>query len=335
MRKRVFVGILLLGLVVALSAVSAIAGEKKVIKVSIGVNDVHPLTVSMKKFGEVIASRTGGRYDVQVYPNAQLGDDVRATEAVRAGQLEMTPPTTSPLTGLSKELAVFDLPFLFPDAPTAWKVLDGPFGQRMLDGMAAKNLKALGFYENGFRQLSNSVREVKSPADVKGMKIRTMENPIHLAAWRALGANPTPMPFSEVFTALQQKTIDGQENPIPVIYLQKLYEVQKYTTLTGHIYSPFIVLMNLKLWESLPPGYQKIFMEAYVIGRDLLRQLNKEAADTQIAKLREAGMTVTELTPAQLKLFQDAVQPVYSQFEDRIGKQLIAEIRAEIQKASK
>jgi tripartite ATP-independent transporter DctP family solute receptor len=335
MRKRVLVELLVLALIVALSAISATAGEKKVIKVSIGVNEVHPLTVGMKKFGEVVASKTDGRYDVQVYPNAQLGDDIRATEAVRAGQLEMTPPTTSPLSGLSKELAVFDLPFLFPDSPTAWKVLDGPFGQRMLDGMASKNLKALGFWENGFRQLSNSVREVKSPADVKGMKIRTMENPIHLAAWRALGANPTPMPFSEVFTALQQKTIDGQENPIPVIYLQKLYEVQKYTTLTGHIYSPFIVLMNLKLWESLPKEDQAVFMEANIVGRDLVRQLNKEAAETQIAKLRQAGMTVTELTPAQLKLFQDAVQPVYKQFEDRIGKQLIEEIHAEIQKASK
>ncbi len=335
MGKRVFVGVLALAVIAAVAVVPAAAGEKKVIKVSIGVNDVHPLTVSMKKFGEIVAEKTGGRYDVQVYPNAQLGDDIRATEAVRAGQLEMTPPTTSPLTGLSKELAVFDLPFLFPDAPTAWKVLDGPFGQRMLDGMASKNLKALGFWENGFRQLSNSVREVKSPADVKGLKIRTMENPIHLAAWRALGANPTPMPFSEVFTALQQKTIDGQENPIPVIYLQKLYEVQKFTTLTGHIYSPFIVLMNLKLWESLPAADQKIFMEAEAIGRENLRRLNKEAADTQIDKLRQAGMTVTALTPAQLKAFQDAVQPVYKQFEDRIGKQLIDELRAEIQKAAK
>jgi len=331
MRKGL--AIVLMGTVLAALWIGmAVAGEKKIIRISNGVNDVHPAVLGGKKFKEVVEAKLGSKYEIQVYANAQLGDDVRATESVRAGQLEMVVPSTSPLTGLNKDLMVFDLPFLFPNSIVANKVLQGPIGVRLLDSMSPKGLKALAYWENGFRQLSNSVREVKSPADVKGLKIRTMENPMHLAAWRALGANPTPMPFSEVFTAMQQKTIDGQENPVVVIYLQKFNEVQKYVTLTGHIYTPFLLLMNQKLWDGMPADDQKVFMEGAVAGREYILQLNREMTDTQIKKLREAGMTITELTPQQLKAFQDAVQPVYTQFEERIGKKLVDEIRAEVKK---
>ena len=335
MARRTVMSLLVLALLAALPAGMAFAGEaKKIIRISNGVNDVHPAVLGAKKFKEVVESKVGARYEIQVYANAQLGDDVRATESVRAGTLEMVIPSTSPLTGLSKELMVFDLPFLFPNSQVATKVLYGPVGQRILDSMSSKGLKGLAYWENGFRQLSNSVREVKSPADIKGLKIRTMENPLHLAAWKALGANPTPMPFSEVFTAMQQKTIDGQENPVVVIYLQKFNEVQKYVTLTGHIYTPFLLLMNQKLWDGMSAEDQKAFMDGAIAGRDYVLQLNKEMTDTQIKKLREFGMTVTELTPQQLKVFQDAVQTVYTQFEDRIGKSLVDEIRAEVKKAS-
>ncbi len=325
--------IVLMGTVLAALWVGmAVAGEKKIIRISNGVNDVHPAVLGSKKFKEVVEAKLGSKYEIQVYANAQLGDDVRATESVRAGQLEMVVPSTSPLTGLNKDLMVFDLPFLFPNSIVANKVLQGPVGVRLLDSMSPKGLKALAYWENGFRQLSNSVREVKSPADVKGLKIRTMENPLHLAAWRALGANPTPMPFSEVFTAMQQKTIDGQENPVVVIYLQKFNEVQKYVTLTGHIYTPFLLLMNQQLWDGMPADDQKVFMEGAVAGREYILQLNREMTDAQIKKLREAGMTITELTPQQLKTFQDAVQTVYTQFEERIGKKLVDEIRGEVKK---
>ena len=324
-----------LAVLVLLPAGIVTAGEaKKIIRISNGVNDVHPAVLGAKKFKEVVESKVGARYEIQVYANAQLGDDVRATESVRAGTLEMVIPSTSPLTGLSKELMVFDLPFLFPSSQVATKVLYGTVGRRILDSMSSKGLKGLAYWENGFRQLSNSVREVKSPADIKGLKIRTMENPLHLAAWKALGANPTPMPFSEVFTAMQQKTIDGQENPVVVIYLQKFNEVQKYVTLTGHIYTPFLLLMNQKLWDGMSAEDQKAFMDGANAGRDHVLQLNKEMTDTQIKKLREFGMTVTDLTPQQLKVFQDAVQPVYTQFEDRIGKSLLDEMRAAVRQAS-
>ena len=241
---------------------------KKVIRISIGLNEVHPEFLGLKKFKEEVDKKLPGKYDIQLYANAQLGDDVKTTEAARMGNLEMTGPSSSPLTGIVKELGVFDLPFLFPNTTVAYTVMDGPAGQKLLDMMEAKGLKGLAYWENGFRHLTNSAHEVKTPEDVKGLKIRVMQNPIHLATWKALGANPTPMPFSELFTAMQQKTVDGQENPIPTIYLSKYNEVQKYVTLTGHVYTPHILIISKKVWDGMPKDDQTVFQEAAYVARD-------------------------------------------------------------------
>ena len=312
----------------------AAATGKKVIRISIGLNEVHLEYLGLKKFKEEIDKKLPGKYDIQLYANAQLGDDVKTTEAVRMGNLEMTGPSSSPLTGIVKELGVFDLPFLFPSTEIAYKVMDGPAGQQLLDKMEEKGLKGLAYWENGFRHLTNSAREVKSPEDVKGLKIRVMQNPIHLATWKALGANPTPMPFSELFTAMQQKTVDGQENPIPTIYLSKYSEVQKFVTLTGHVYTPHILIIGKKLWDSLPKEDQKVFQQAAYDARDHVRKVSKEMNDSQTAKLKEAGMTVTVLTPAQLKAFQDVVKPVYDEYTEKIGKSTVDSILAEVKKVS-
>jgi tripartite ATP-independent transporter DctP family solute receptor len=227
---------------------------------------------------------------------------------------------------------VFDLPFLFANTKVAYAVLDGPSGQKILDKLEAKGLKGLAYWENGFRDVTNSVREIKTPADCKGLKIRTMENPIHLAAWKALGANPSPMPFSEVFTAMQQKTIDGQENPIPTIWASKFYEVQKYCTLTGHVYTPHILLIGKALWDKLPSEDQKIFQQAAYTARDHVRAVSAKMNSEEVDLLRKAGMKVTVLTPRQLKAFQDAEKPVYEQFADKIGRETLNDIMAAIAK---
>jgi TRAP-type transport system periplasmic protein len=309
--------------------------EKKIIKVSIGLNEQHPEYLALQEFKKEVEAKTNGRYEVQVYANAQLGDDVKATESVRMGTLEMTGPSSSPLSGISPELMVFDLPFLFPNTEIAYKVLDGPVGQRLLDSLSAKGLKGLAYYENGFRHVTNSVRAIKTPADTKGLKIRTMENPIHLATWKALGASPTPMPFSEVFTAMQQHTIDGQENPVPTNYLQKFHEVQKHMTLSGHVYTPHLILMSQKIWDTMSKEDQKIFQDAANKGKEHVRKISKELNESLTKKLEEEGMTVTKLTPEQLKAFQDAVKPVYDEFDDKIGVNLVKEILAEVEKYSK
>jgi len=308
----------------------AAAKPATVLKISNGINEAHPTYLACKEFEKIVESKLPGKYDVQVYANAQLGDDVRATEAVRMGTLEMVATSASPLTGLVPEFNVFDLPFIVTSEKAADAIYDGPIGAKLAALLEPKGIKLLSYYENGFRQLTNSVREVKSPADLKGLKIRTMQNPIHLAAWRALGANPTPMPFSEVFTAMQQKTIDGQENPIPTIYLSKFYEVQKYVTLTGHVYGPHILLINKKMFDSFPAEDQKIILEAAQASAKFQRETNRKMNRDFIAELKKAGMVVTELTPEQLKAFQEAVKPVYDEWIPKIGKDLVAEFQATV-----
>lgn len=306
------------------------APARKVIKISIGLNEDSHEYQGLNKFKEEIEKNTDGRYRVQLYANAQLGDDVKAVEALLAGTLEMTVPSTSPLTGLSQELGVFDLPFLFPDAATAYKVLDGPVGQKILDNLAARGVVGLAYWDNGFRHLTNSVREIRTPADVKGLKIRTMQNPVHLAAWEALGADPVPMPFSELFAAMQTRKIDGQENPVPTIYQQKFVEVQKYCTLTGHIYTPFVVLISKKVWDGMPPGDQAIFRAAALAARDHERLVSAAMNSSQVEQLRQQGMTVTALSPEQLKAFRDAVAPATARFADQIGQDIVQAVQDEV-----
>jgi tripartite ATP-independent transporter DctP family solute receptor len=329
--KKTVVFILTLGFVIGLVAGQALA-QPKVIKISNGINEFHPSYLAGKKFGEIVEAKLPGKYNVQVYANAQLGDDVRATEAVRMGTLEMVTTSASPLTGLVPEFNVFDLPFIVPSEKAADAIYDGPIGAKLAAALELKGIKLLAYYENGFRQLTNSVRSVKSPADLKGLKIRTMQNPIHLEAFRAMGANPTPMPFSEVFTALQQKTIDGQENPIPTIWLSKFYEVQKYISLTGHIYGPHITLIGKKLWDSLPSGDQKVFAEAAKESAIYQRALNRKMNKDFVENLKKAGAIVNELTPAQRQVFKDAVAQVYINWEPKIGKAMMDEFRATVEK---
>ena len=327
--KRTWILMVVLLAVVALATGNAFA-QAKILKVSNGVNEQHPSYVAAQKMGEIIKAKLPGKYEVQVYANAQLGDDVRATEGVRMGTLEMVCTSASPLTGLVPEFNVFDLPFIVTSYKAADAIYDGPVGAKLAAALEPKGIKLLAYYENGFRQLTNSVREVKAPADLKGLKVRTMQNPIHLEAFRAMGANPTPMPFSEVFTALQQKTIDGQENPIPTIWLSKFYEVQNYISLTGHVYGPHILLINKKLFDSFPAEDQKIIAAAAQESAIYQRQLNRKMDGDFVAELRKAGKIVTELTPEQKKAFQDAVAPVYTNWEPKIGKALMDEFKATV-----
>lgn len=306
--------------------------EKRVIKVGIGLNEQSPQYKGLQKFKEIVEKDSKGRLEVQLFANSQLGDDTKMMTALRAGTLEMTCPSTAPIAGIDKKWMVFDFPFLFPNEEVADKVVDGPFGQKLLDSLSNHGIKGIAFWENGYRQLTNSVREVKTPADVKGLKIRTMENPVHLAAFRALGANPTPMPFGELFTSLQQRTIDGQENPLTTIYLQKFYEVQKYTTLTNHLYSPFVFMFSKKIWDTLPKEDQDIIAKAGKEAGIYERKVNREMMAESTAGLEKAGMIVTKLTPDQQKAFAEATKDVAAKFEAEIGKETVDAMKAEIAK---
>jgi tripartite ATP-independent transporter DctP family solute receptor len=306
-------------------------GGKRTLKVSIGVNDKHPEYEGAMKFKELVEAESDD-LTVEVYHSGQIADDRSAIEMLQFGTLDITIPSTSPLVNFIPEFGVFDLPFTVPNEEVADKVLDGAFGDKMLEMVDGQGLVGLAWWENGFRNLTNDVKPVAAMEDVKGLKIRTMENEIHLDAWKALGANPTPMAFTELFTALQQGTIDGQENPYPTILLSKYPEVQKHVSNTNHVYTPFIFLFSKKIWEELSAEQQEVIAKAAVEAGEFNRQRNREVADESLETLKKE-MTYTEIKDGEFEKFQEAVKPVIDKYKDKIGAEIVDEFLAEIDKA--
>ncbi|MBF0707824.1 TRAP transporter substrate-binding protein [Alkalihalobacillus hwajinpoensis] len=310
-------------------------GESKVIKAGIGLNDQHPQYKGLLKFKEIVEEKTDGAITVETYHSGQLGDDRSMTEALQLGTQEVTVPSTAPLANFVPEFSVFDIPFLFPNEEVADTVLDGEVGQELLQKLESQNLVGLSYWENGFRDLTNSKRAVATMEDFDGLKIRTMENDLHLDAFKALGANPTPMAFTELFTALQQGTVDGQENPYATIYLQKFYEVQNHVSNTHHIYSPFVFLMSKSFYDGLTEDQQKIMKEAAVEAGKYERKLNREANDKYLQSLQDEGMEYTEITPEAREEMVKAVAPVIDEYKGQIGEETVDKVYKAIEEAQK
>jgi len=285
----------------------------------------HPYHLGAMKFAELVAQRTGNKVKIDINPSAQLGGERDLVEGLQLGTVDLVVTSTGPVGGFVPKMFVVDLPFLFQSREHAYKVLDGPIGTDLLGALSAKGIKGLAFWENGFRNITNSTRPIEKPEDLKGIKIRTMENKIHLASFKAWGASPTPMAFPEVYTALQQKTIDAQENPIAIIYTAKFYEVQKYLSLTGHFYSPALLLMAEKAYSSLPKDIQKVFDDTALECATYERNLLRDNEQKQIDDLKAKGMQVN--TPPK-RPFQDAAESVYKEFEAQFGKELLDKIMA-------
>jgi TRAP-type transport system periplasmic protein len=300
--------------------------EAKIIRAGIGLNDQHPQYLGLLKFKEIVEEKTDGQIKVETYHSGQLGDDRTMTEGLQLGSQEVTIPSTAPLANFVPEFSVFDFPFLFPTEQVADKVLDGEVGQRLLGKLADQNLIGLAYWENGFRNVTNSKRGIATVEDFKGLKLRTMENDLHLEAFRALGANPTPMAFTELFTAMQQGTVDGQENPYATIYLQKFYEAQKHVSNTNHIYSPFVFLMSKSFFDGLTAEQQTIVKEAAVEAGLYERELNREANAKYLADLQTEGMTYTEISEEEHLKMKALVQPVIDKYAEKIGKEIVQEV---------
>lgn len=284
----------------------------------------HPYNIGSNKFAELAKEKTGGKVTVNVFHSSQIGNEREMIEGLQMGTVDMCLVSTAPLMGFTKKFMVFDLPFIFNNRDHAYKVLDSEIGQDMLKSLEAKGIVGLAYWENGFRHLTNSVRPVAKPADVKGLKIRTMENKVHMESFRVLGADPTPMAFGELFTALQQKTVDGQENPLAQIETSKFYEVQKYLSMTGHFYAPAVLLISKAKFDSMPAdvkeGLKKAAMEGQAFERGLIQKSDAELKE----KLKQRGMNITEI---DVKEWQDAMAPVYKTFEAEIGKDLIEKVK--------
>jgi TRAP-type transport system periplasmic protein len=316
----------------ATKGVSATDIQARTLRNSIGVNAEHPIGKGTKRFSEVVAAKSGGKLDVKPYYSGTLGDDAKAIAALQGGVQEMTSTSTSPLVGNIREFGVFDLPFLFANEREADAVLDGPLGKKLLDKLPARGLIGLCYWENGFRHATNSKRPITKAEDFGGLKFRTMQSPIYLDTFNALGSNALPMAFAEVYTGLEARAIDGQENPIATIDSAKLNEVQKYLSLTKHSYSPLPVLVSKKFWDRLSLDEQKILQDSCVEVRDYQRKLNRES-DTQILQqLREKGMQINELTPQELTRIREKIKPVIEKHVKTIGEDLVGEMYAEIAK---
>jgi tripartite ATP-independent transporter DctP family solute receptor len=252
----------------------------------------------MQAFKKYVEEKTKGGVQVALYYNSQLGGERESVEQVKNGSLEMATASAGPLTTFNKKFMVLDIPFAFDSYEIAWGVLDGPMGQKLLDSSENINLKGLAYLENGFRHVTNNVRPINGPEDLKGIKIRTMEAPMHMENFKLLGANPTPVPWTELYLTMQQKIVDGQENPLANIWEVKMFEVQKYTSLTGHIYDPMPLVANLAWFNKLPKDYQATLQKAAVLAQNYSRYINKAREDAIIAKLTEKGMKVNEVSPA-------------------------------------
>jgi len=303
--------------------ISAVAQTTMKINISVAQNSHYG--VAIDTFAREVEARTNGRYKIQTFYAGALGAERESVEGVQLGTLDLTLTSTGPLPNFVPEVAILDIPFLFRDYAHARAVLDGPIGQEMLLKFPPKGMVALAWGENGFRHMTNSKRPVNLPEDLKGLKMRTMENPIHIEAYKQFGILPTPMAFTEVFTALQQGTVDGQENPLSVITAAKLDQVQKNLTLTGHVYSPAIFLMNKAQWDKLSAADKQAFLDAAKEAVKANRARIDEDERKAVADLRSKGMVIVE--NVDKAKFQATLAPVYIDFGKRFGQENIDRIK--------
>ena len=328
-RHRRAAGLALASGVAALVALAALPGaalaQTTTMRMSISIAQNSHQGVAIDTFARVVEQRTNGRIKIQNFYSGSLGGERESIEAVQLGTQELTFTSTGPVPNFVPETKILDIPFLFRDKAHAHAVLDGPIGAELLTKFDSKGIKALIWGENGIRHMTNNKRAVNAPDDLKGLKMRTMENPVHIAAYKGFGIVPTPMAFPEVFTALQQGTVDGQENPLSVIMAAKFEQVQKHLSLTGHVYSPAIWLMNKATFDKLAPADQKIFLEAAAAGTKANRARVDEDDAKGVAEMRSQGMQVVD--NVDKARFQAALTPVYAEFEKQFGKANIDRIR--------
>ena len=303
----------------------ASASAQTTMRISISTAQNSHQGVAIDVFAKEVEQRTGGRYKVQTFYNGALGGERESIEAVQLGTQELAFSSTGPVPNFVPEAKILDVPFLFRDKAHARAVLDGPIGQDMLTKFDAKGFKALAWAENGFRHMTNSKRDVKVPEDLKGLKIRTMENPVHIAAYKGFGIITTPMAFPEVFTALQQGTVDGQENPLPVIISAKFDQVQKNLSLTGHVYSPCIFVMNKASFDKLSAEDKTAFLEAAKEGAKANRARVDQDDANGVAELRAKGMQVID--NVDKSKFVAQLSKTNAEFEKQFGKANMDRIR--------
>ena len=330
--KRIFIKTLVAS--VALAAAGVSMAQDKTIKFATQNPKGHPIVLGMEKFKEIVESKSGGKLKVNLFPGGTLGSDQANVSAMQGGTLEMVSMNSGILASQVKEFAIFDFPFMFPNEAVADVVVDGAFGQKMHAKLQDKGLVGLGYYELGFRQITNSKRAVIKVEDLDGLKLRVIPNPINVDWVKALGANPTPLPFPEVYSALEQKAIDGQENPITVINANKFYEVQKHVVISNHQYNPQSVLISKKFWDGLSAEQKKILSEAAAVSAKHQREQARSVVASALDNMKKNGMQVSQFSDAELAKLRDKLRPVTAKYGVSVGQDLVKELQAEIEKAA-
>ncbi|MEN9474364.1 MAG: hypothetical protein RIS48_1084 [Pseudomonadota bacterium] len=306
--------------------------KPRLIRFGYGLNEQSNQGRAAKLFAEQVEKASGGKMRVRAIGAAALGPDTQMQQALIGGAQEMMVGSTATLVGISKEMALWDTPFLFNSAKEADALLDGPVGDKVRAKLQDKGLVGLVYWENGFRNLTNSKRPISKMEDLSGIKLRVMQNNVFLDSFKTLGTNAVPMAFSELFGALETGTVDGQENPFNTILSSKFYEVQKYLTVTNHVYSPWIVLVSKKWWDGLSAAEQKVLMDAAKASRDFERQDTRAEAAGAVAELKKKGMQVNELSPAEAARMRSSLTRVYASIGASVGMELWNETQAELAK---
>jgi TRAP-type transport system periplasmic protein len=306
--------------------------KPRLIRFGYGLNEASNQGRASKMFADEVEKRSGGKMKVRAVGAAALGSDVQQQQALIGGAQEMMVGSTATLVGIVKEMALWDTPFLFASTAEADAVLDGPVGQKVIAKMPEKGLVGLTYWENGFRNLTNSKRPVTKLEDMEGIKLRVMQNNMYLESFKLLGANAQPMAFSELFGALETKTVDGQENPYNTILSSKFYEVQKYVSATSHVYSPWIVMVSKKFWDSLSKDEQKVLADAATASRAFERKDTREEATKALTELQAKGMQFNQVSPGERARMRDKLTRINALVAANVGMDLWQETQGQLSK---
>jgi tripartite ATP-independent transporter DctP family solute receptor len=330
--KRVFLKSLIA--TVALAAMGVASAQEKTIKFANQNVAGHPIVQGMEKFKEIVEKNSGGKIKVSLFPGGTLGSDQANVSAIQGGTLEMASMNSGIFASQVKDFAVFDFPFMFATGKEADAVVDGALGKKMHAKLEEKGLVGLAYYELGFRNLTNGKRAINKVSDIEGLKLRVIPNPINVDWVKALGANPTPLPWPEVYAALEQGAVDGQENPVATINGAKLYEVQKHLALTGHQYNPQSVVISKKFWDTLNAAEKKIVSEAATESAKFQRATARTLEASLLENLKKNGMQVTTLPASEMAILRDKMKPVIAKHGEPIAA-TVAELQGELAKLRK
>jgi tripartite ATP-independent transporter DctP family solute receptor len=330
MQRRFLLSAVALALAAFGTAVAAQDIKPRLIRFGYGLNEQSNQGRAVKVFADEVDKLSGGKMKVRAVGGAALGPDVQQQQALIGGAQEMMVGSTATLVGITKEMALWDTPFLFNTAEEADAVLDGPVGKKVMDKLPEKGLVGLAYWENGFRNTTHNKRPIQKAEDFDGIKLRVMQNPVYLDAFKTLGANAVPMAFSELFSALETKAVDGQENPYNTILSSKFYEVQKYVTATNHVYSPWIVLVSKKYWDSLSKDEQQVLQKAALKSRDFERKDTREEAARALGELQAKGMQFNKLAPSETAKLREKLAHVNAGIATSVGMGLWQETQSQL-----